>query len=92
MIKQPDLLLSCSFCNKSHKQAQKLIAGPNVYICSECVNDFINPSSSIPETEIFSKKCTFCGKTRVKVDKMIEKKGIKVCNECLDVCVEIIAA
>ncbi|MBR3537703.1 MAG: ATP-dependent Clp protease ATP-binding subunit ClpX, partial [Eubacterium sp.] len=28
----------CSFCNKSQDQVHKLIAGPGVYICDECVD------------------------------------------------------
>src|SRR5690625_4787671 len=31
-------LLKCSFCGKSQKQAKKLIAGPGVYICDECID------------------------------------------------------
>jgi len=30
-------LLKCSFCGKSQKQVKKLIAGPGVYICDECI-------------------------------------------------------
>ena len=30
-------VLRCSFCNKTQDQVRKLIAGPNVYICDECV-------------------------------------------------------
>jgi len=30
-------LLKCSFCGKSQKQVRKLIAGPSVYICDECI-------------------------------------------------------
>ena len=30
-------LLKCSFCGKSQKQVRKLIAGPMVYICDECI-------------------------------------------------------
>ena len=30
--------LRCSFCNKSQREVKKLIAGPDVYICDECVN------------------------------------------------------
>ncbi len=30
--------LSCSFCGKSQKEVKKLIAGPTVYICDECIN------------------------------------------------------
>jgi ATP-dependent Clp protease ATP-binding subunit ClpX len=36
--------LSCSFCGKSQKEVRKLIAGPTVYICDECIglcNDII---------------------------------------------------
>jgi ATP-dependent Clp protease ATP-binding subunit ClpX len=37
-------LLKCSFCSKGQKQVKKLIAGPSVYICDECIdlcNDII---------------------------------------------------
>ena len=37
-------LLYCSFCGKSQHEVRKLIAGPQVYICDECVdlcNDII---------------------------------------------------
>jgi ATP-dependent Clp protease ATP-binding subunit ClpX len=39
-----DKLLYCSFCGKSQHEVRKLIAGPNVFICDECVelcNDII---------------------------------------------------
>jgi len=38
------IALSCSFCGKSQKEVKKLIAGPTVYICDECIelcNDII---------------------------------------------------
>ncbi|MFU8841140.1 MAG: ATP-dependent Clp protease ATP-binding subunit ClpX [Nitriliruptoraceae bacterium] len=33
-----EALLKCSFCGKSQKQVKKLIAGPGVYICDECID------------------------------------------------------
>lgn len=42
--KDDDKLLYCSFCGKSQQEVRKLIAGPSVYICDECVdlcNDII---------------------------------------------------
>jgi hypothetical protein len=30
-------LLKCSFCSKSQKAVKKLVAGPGVYICDECI-------------------------------------------------------
>ncbi|AYY12193.1 ATP-dependent Clp protease ATP-binding subunit ClpX [Actinobacteria bacterium YIM 96077] len=37
-IGDTDHLLKCSFCGKSQKQVKKLIAGPGVYICDECID------------------------------------------------------
>ena len=37
MAKHDDSRLKCSFCGKTQDQVKKLIAGPEVYICDECV-------------------------------------------------------
>ena len=37
MAKRDDSRLKCSFCGKTQDQVKKLIAGPEVYICDECV-------------------------------------------------------
>jgi ATP-dependent Clp protease ATP-binding subunit ClpX len=34
----PKTVLKCSFCNKSQHEVKKLVAGPSVYICNECVD------------------------------------------------------
>jgi len=42
---RPEELLSCSFCGKSQNDVRKLIAGPGVYVCNECIdicNEIIN--------------------------------------------------
>jgi ATP-dependent Clp protease ATP-binding subunit ClpX len=42
--REDDANLSCSFCGKSQREVKKLIAGPTVYICDECIelcNDII---------------------------------------------------
>jgi ATP-dependent Clp protease ATP-binding subunit ClpX len=38
MAKKETPLLQCSFCGKTQDQVQKLIAGPGIYICDECVH------------------------------------------------------
>jgi len=51
-----DKILNCSFCSKNNKEVKKLIAGPSVYICDECVElceDIIKEES---ETEVNSKE------------------------------------
>lgn len=37
MYKHDDELLHCSFCSKNQEEVRKLIAGPSVYICDECL-------------------------------------------------------
>ncbi|MCB9638049.1 MAG: ATP-dependent Clp protease ATP-binding subunit ClpX [Myxococcales bacterium] len=56
---QSNKRLSCSFCHKSQNEVRKLIAGPNVYICDECVqlcNDIIanafDPEEARPSLDI----------------------------------------
>ncbi len=47
-------LLKCSFCGKSQKQVKKLIAGPGVYICDECIdlcNEIIDEEATGPTEE-----------------------------------------
>ena len=66
MVKQDDSRLKCSFCGKSQEQVKKLIAGPDVYICDECVE----LCNEILDEEFFENKET---------DSKVEKKeeGIK---------------
>ena len=52
MPKHDDSRLKCSFCGKSQDQVKKLIAGPEVYICDECV-DLCN---QILDEEFFENK------------------------------------
>ncbi|HEY7703532.1 MAG TPA: ATP-dependent Clp protease ATP-binding subunit ClpX [Acidimicrobiia bacterium] len=45
-------ILKCSFCGKSQKQVRKLIAGPGVYICDECIelcNEIIEEELTSPQ-------------------------------------------
>jgi len=52
MAKTSDSRLKCSFCGKSQDQVKKLIAGPEVYICDECVE----LCNEILEEEFFENK------------------------------------
>ncbi|MEE8474387.1 MAG: ClpX C4-type zinc finger protein, partial [Myxococcota bacterium] len=48
-----DANLACSFCGKSQREVKKLIAGPTVYICDECIelcNDIIAEEYGQDET------------------------------------------
>src|SRR6201988_2838460 len=63
-------VLRCSFCNKNQRDVKKLIAGPTVYICDECVDICLDI--------IAEEKDTVEAKTRPKLPKPVE------INEFLD--------
>ena len=44
----------CSFCGKTQENVRKIVAGPGVYICDECVELCTN----IIEAELYNKKVT----------------------------------
>ncbi len=53
-VEKANQTLSCSFCGKSQKEVKKLIAGPTVYICDECIglcNDIIAEEIDREETK-----------------------------------------
>src|SRR5829696_133466 len=57
-FRRPEELLCCSFCGKSQNDVKKLIAGPGVYVCNECIdicNEIINDDE---QTETSSARAT----------------------------------
>ncbi len=54
-FRRPEELLTCSFCGKSQNDVRKLIAGPGVYICNECIgicNEIINDDEQSATTAV----------------------------------------
>ncbi len=52
---RPEELLTCSFCGKSQNDVRKLIAGPGVYVCNECIdicNEIINDDEQTVSTSV----------------------------------------
>lgn len=66
MPKHDDSRLKCSFCGKSQDQVKKLIAGPDVYICDECVE----LCNQILDEEFFE------GKEKEDNEAVVEEKPI----------------
>lgn len=79
MSKLDDNRLKCSFCGKSQDQVKKLIAGPEVYICDECV-DLCN---EILDEEFFESKDSAEGEL-TDVPKLSEVPKPKEIKEYLD--------
>src|SRR5437879_7940510 len=52
--KYNNVILHCSFCTKSQNEVKKLVAGPSVYVCDECIklcNKIIEEDRAIKERE-----------------------------------------
>ena len=65
-------LLYCSFCGKSQHEVRKLIAGPSVFICDECVdlcNDIIREEVREASSEADSEKLP----TPVEIDNILDE-------------------
>jgi hypothetical protein len=75
--------LACSFCGRSERKARRLVAGPDVYICANCVEtvDSVNRSGRVGETRLgplhsvpddtAGRRCSFCGKRRHQVTGLV---------------------
>jgi ATP-dependent protease Clp ATPase subunit len=78
-------LLRCSFCSRTQRKVPKLIAGPNVYICSDCVALARTWPAGDP-----GRTCSFCGKWAPGELRVVTKGTTSICEECLGLCEEII--
>jgi hypothetical protein len=78
--------LACSFCGRRRK-ARKLVAGPDVYICEQCVETAetvirsgqatetaLGPLHSVPDN-MAQRRCSFCGKRRHHVTGLATSVG-----------------
>jgi hypothetical protein len=94
-----DEKLYCSFCKKSQEQIRKLIAGPNVFICDECVDvcvDIVSdPSASAPRSAqglneasvgtspLLTARCSLC-RTLAVVEELVALVGRgAICKACV---------
>jgi GNAT superfamily N-acetyltransferase len=84
----------CSFCNKSQHDVKKLIAGPRVYICDECVDiclqilshenvpPYASPRTSAPSTP--PAICALCRTLTPSIDLLEVGRSGGLCPGCVD--------
>jgi ribosomal protein L37AE/L43A len=95
--------LSCTFCGKPQHQVRKVIAGPGVWICGDCVTlargvladgttaaTERGPIRAVPAQQPDA-QCNFCGAQRYQVTAQATTEHAVICDQCLDLCAEIIA-
>lgn len=59
---------SCSFCGKPQERVTRLIAGPGVYICNECIDLCLEISTVEHRDGRMMPNCSFCGKSEMAAD------------------------
>jgi hypothetical protein len=87
--KKPKQTLCCSFCGKSQKEVKKLIAGPTVYICDECIglcNDII--AEELDRTETAAAPRVTVPQNALSPIAGILKRGLLAATRILDVLME----
>jgi hypothetical protein len=90
--------IECSFCTRKQADVAKLIAGPSVFICNECVDDCSaaldkgEPAGNI--TMIIGKtvdaRCSYCGRLPIEVDGIVGVSTARICNQCVKICADIL--
>ena len=88
--------MRCSFCDKAQAEVTKLIAGPAVFICNECIencrdimrdDEGITPAVVVPALKVTGAlpfaRCTLCG-MEVSSDEMlvVPQRGF-LCGGCV---------
>jgi ClpX C4-type zinc finger len=101
--KHPAEALACSFCGRPQRAVKKLVCGPAVYICNDCialaqrvatsstpVENRRTAMASVPADQP-TERCNFCGKPRQQVTALVSGPGHRICDACLRICQEITA-
>ena len=83
---RPSGTLRCSFCNKSEDEVAKLIAGPKVYICGDCVDVCVDILATSSEAPVASAQvlCPVCRHLVAIEDAVsINERSDHVCPACI---------
>jgi len=91
--------IECSFCGKKQYDVAKLIAGPAVFICNECVEDCSGALATREPTGSITiiirgtadAKCSYCGRGPTEVAGIVGVPAARICDQCIKICREILA-
>ena len=88
---------ACTYCGRPPAEVDKLIAGPNVYICDRCVGQAEagtagRASASFKPGSGLSKRCGFCSRGTRGARRVLTGLRANICTDCLDQCRRILEA
>ncbi len=84
--------LACSFCGSTEKEVEKLVAGPNIYMCDRCAADFAEAFRRGADSEkhqLICKtssnlRCSFCAKLPTNQKPVVSCNRHQICAKCLE--------
>ena len=89
----------CTFCDRPPRDVEKLLAGPNVYICDSCVDAAEKSMTGthpggrhplVPAKPRSKALCSFCSKPGAKDRALLTGPAANICAECLAVSRQIL--
>src|SRR6185369_1845558 len=83
----------CTFCGKPPSEVEKIIAGPNVFICDTCVDlaeQRLTRGAGAFTVAKDGAKCSFCSKRRSAERPVVASAEARVCRVCLTQCRQIL--
>jgi hypothetical protein len=88
----------CTWCDRPPSEIAKLIAGPNVFICDDCIaaaeKRLRSPRATVErglQPARVSHRCGFCSR-RANRDRSLVLGATSICSDCLRACREILDA
>ena len=82
----------CTWCSRPPSEVRKLVAGPNLYICDDCVADAFRQlpktAKSTSGLRTVRARCSFCRRAATGERKVVTGARANVCDDCLRLCRE----
>jgi hypothetical protein len=78
----------CTWCDRPPSEVAKLIAGPHVFICDECIAAAERQLATAARRRS-SRRCGFCSR-RANSSRSIVEGSTSICSDCLRACREIL--
>jgi ATP-dependent protease Clp ATPase subunit len=93
--------ISCAYCQRSQNEVGKLVPGPGIFMCSDCVGDalasLVQESPSHTDRLLSSQNpnaallyCAVCGKSSQEAKRLLEKNSFCVCSDCLKAALDVL--
>ena len=88
--------LVCSFCGKSQDKVQRILIGPGVNICSDCIDTCttIQSGALVPNWAVTTSaavQCSFCGQRPAKRRYILVSPSCTICEDCVKLTRDIVS-